>query len=285
MPLITLNQTSYQFPVQLPGDSQVSSGNEAIALGVNWLSEPNLTSVGPVSLEITGAATGIFEANLFQQPTQGVRGPIQPTLEASTTGVSKKLDKPIVGTTYPIVVAFTPPAAPVPGYFTGDLAVSGWGGTATMTLVATTAKITKVTAEVIGVDNTFVPKTTDLPDADIEFLGPFANVQIDIASGDPNPLKVVIAVKSQSIKQLQISPERQTISVPAPLIIVENRKDRPPFEVPGPFRVGVASFQATVDDTAVSGPGTVEFTVSTPDFPWLTSGLPPIEVAYKLQVP
>lgn len=287
MPLITLNSSTYPFPVQLPGDDVPVSSGSQIALDVNW----GQTTKIPVSLEITGASAGIFAATLRQQ-IYGRLGPEPPTTVANTAGLNGNLEKPVGGpiVTYPIEVLFTPPAAPVPGYFTGTLAVSGWGGTATMTLVAMTAKITDVTAKVIGVDNIFAPPQNDLPDGSVEWQGSFVTVQIHIASADPNPLKVKITVKSQSDTLLQISPQSQTINVPAPLLLVpiENPKSFPfavpMMEVPGPFRVGVVTFTGTVDTEAASKQGTVEFAVSTPDFPLLTDGLAPINVKYELKL-
>jgi hypothetical protein len=193
---------------------------------------------------------------------------------------------PAQSNTFSIAVQFTGPTQPVPGYFTGTLAVIGAGTTATMTLVATTARISPPRATVIGADGVFAPPHQNLPDGtDVIFEGPFVMVLIDCAYGDPNPLKLQVVLESQSPPKLLSISSPQTISVPQPLgKVVNPRMPQWDFWGPLPDRVGKVTLLASVNPPAVSGSGTVSINVTTPDFPWLTNTPLTIEVPYKLQI-
>ena len=155
--------------------------------------------------------------------------------------------------------------------------MTGAGSTATLALTATTAQITRATGTVVGVDDVW-----QLASSEVDH--PFVTVLIDCAYGDPNPLKLQVAVQSQSSNALLIDPI-PPISVPQPLEKVINpRMPGWDFWWPSPDRVGKVTVSASLIEPAISrGPRTVYFHVTTPDFPWLTN--PPLVVKIPYKIP
>ena len=167
MPNVILSPTNFQFPVGAPGGTAVPPLD--VALGVQLVGEESKPISVPISLAFKPISTelfhefpfvaGVFRAQL-QQSALGQRGPVQPVVLAYTGG------GPGPSTTlqltsfeileFKIVVTFAPPPQPLPGLFTADLLVSGWGGTATVTLTATTGQLT-ATATLVGTDGVFHP--------------------------------------------------------------------------------------------------------------------------------
>jgi hypothetical protein len=284
MPL-TLDPTSYTFLVQLPGVPASSDTIVLQAAATDWQST-NPPSI-PVSLEITGPSAGFFTAELHEtnEILTGLGQSSPPHLVASTSGnpgpSGNITNPPGTHNTFSIALTFTGPTQPVPGYFTATLGVTGAGATATMTLVATTAQIT-ATANVVGVDGFWQLA----PDAN--GACPFVIVLIDCAYGDPNPLKLQVALESQSPPNdvLRIS-SPPPISVPQPLEKVVNpRMPQWDFWWPLPDRVGKVTVNALIVNVVKaveSRAGKVSFNVSTPDFPWLTN--PPITIEVPFGFP
>jgi hypothetical protein len=295
MSLIMLNPTSFQFRVQPPGTSsstgstQDGIGTTSIGLVVDWPNPP--TSI-PVSLEITGDTAGVFSATLISI-SQNLRGPFQTSVKetlASTSGApgsggTLKPTKADTVTNFYVVVTFKAPAAPaVPGYFTGTVAVSGWGGTATVTLLATTAQVT-ATPVVSGAGGVFAPTTTSLPDGSVVREGPFVTIDISCAYGDSAPLKVALSLQSQSPDRLSnITVLPQTISIQQQLIKAVNpRNPQWDFWYPDPWRYSKVILYASANANAVAGPGAVKILVSTPDLTTLPAQL--VTVNYTLKLP
>lgn len=291
---MTPSPTNYQFPVCAPGNSPPA---EPIILGIQGVEFPPgkqqvqipvSLAFGPIStiLKDHPYTAGVFWAELVQTTYQiHNQGFGSPTTIASTPGGPARNPTPNgtitieQGAVYQhnINVGFNPPAQPLPGLFEAYLTLSGWGGTTTVALTATTSQIT-VTPVAVGANGVFDPPFNT---NDETYQGPFVTLNIDYLSGDDATLNLNVEPLSVSPNVLTVS-GTSGISLPPVWVKGSNPLVFGPTPELSPKRSASVTLQASVNAVSVPGKGVAQFQVKVADSDLSLLQPPPTTFNYTL---